>query len=1432
MKNLLLVGFFAFFGATSVNAQTVLELLEDINPGPGNGDPQEGVLFNGQLFFEAETTAGSGVDEPFRYDGTNVVQITNGSPSAGDSNPTTMFVFNGAVYSTMESNSGRELFRYNAGTNTFDRVIDLNGAAGGNPTPLIDANGDLIIYNGDLMMAATDTAVGDELFRLRGDNGQLELASDVVPGPGDSDPGVAALFNGQLFFEALNAAGDDEPYRYNGTSSLLIPKDNDSPTADSNLTDQFVFNGNLYAVMDSTVGRELFRYNPVTDRYNLVINLNGANNGTPNPLQDANGDLIIFNGDLMMTATDVGVGDELFRIRQDNGQFELLADVRPGADDSDPGVAALFDNQLFFEALVGPGQDEPHRFDGSNVVVITNGAPSAVDDSNLTQQFAFSGDLYATMESNVGRELFIYNAATNTYDLFDDLNGGADGNPIPLARGGNADLIIFDGDLLMRAADIGTGDELFRLRVAGTPADLAISDASVTEGNAGTVTLSFSVTRTNNSSAIGVDFATANGSALADSDFTAASGSLSFAAGGLLSQTVAVTVIADTLVELDESVLVNLSNASGPATITDSQGVGSIINDDSASISINDVTANETAGTVNFTLTLNNAVDGPVSVDADTSAGTALAGSDYTSTSGTLNFSGSVNETETFTVPLSVDGIVELTEQFTAVLSDLQAGGRSVSVSNDTGTATIISAEAAQLSINDVIASEGDAGTVTFSFDVLLDTALAFPATVEFASVDDTATAADGDYQASVGTLNFAGNAGETQTISVDVSGDPTVEIDESFLINLSAIQAGGLDVTFSDSQGQGTIQNDDSASLSINDVSEIEGDSGSTSYEFAVTLDQAVDSSVSVDFTSNDGTATSGDNDFTAASGTLNFVGGAGEIQTLEIDVAGDATVELDEVFTVVLSNLQALGRDVLVADPQGSGTIQNDDSASLSIDDVTQVEGDTGTTTFDFAVTLDAAVDAGFSVDIASADDTATIADNDYASLAETLDFIGTVGETQAVSVTVNGDTAVEPTETFLVNLSNLSTGGRDVSLADGQGLGSITNDDAARLSIDDVTVSEGNAGTVSATFTVSATNAPGESYTVDFATADDSASAASDFTADAGTLSFTGTTADETATITVAVQGDELTELDETFFVNLSNVQGGGGNIAVDDGQGVGTINNDDATTLSIADISADEGDSATTTISFDVTADSAVDSAYTVDYASADDSATVADNDYLSTSGTLNFAGGAGEVQAVSITINGDAIVEFDESLLIDLFGLQASGRAVSIIDAQAVGSIINDDAAELSIESTSVTEGGAGAVTQMVFDVTLSAAVNVGLTVDFTTADDSALAAEGDYVPNSGTLTFAGAAGEVQQIVVDVNGDDNLEPTEAFTVVLSDVTASGIAVGLANGGTAQGTIITDETLPVPVSSAWSNTLLLLLMLGIGLILLRAQDPGRG
>ena len=258
-----------------------------------------------------------------------------------------------------------------------------------------------------------------------------------------------------------------------------------------------------------------------------------------------------------------------------------------------------------------------------------------------------------------------------------------------------------------------------------------------------------------------------------------------------------------------------------------------------------------------------------------------------------------------------------------------------------------------------------------------------------------------------------------------------------------------------------GTILNDDSATLSIDDVSAVEGDGGSTIFTFTVTLDNEVDTGLSVDFATTDDTATTADTDYTGTSGTLNFLGTAGETQTLSVSVTGDTKVELDETFLVDLSNVSANGRSVFLGDGQGVGTILNDDSASLSIDDVSAVEGNAGTTIFAFTVTLDGAVDTGLSVDFATADDTATTGDSDYAATFGTLNFAGTAGETQTLSVSVNGDTKVELDETFLVDLSNISAGGRSVFLGDGQGIGTILNDDSASLSIDDVSAVEGDAG-----------------------------------------------------------------------------------------------------------------------------------------------------------------------------------------------------------------------------------------------------------------------------------------------------------------------------------------------------------------------------------
>jgi len=225
-----------------------------------------------------------------------------------------------------------------------------------------------------------------------------------------------------------------------------------------------------------------------------------------------------------------------------------------------------------------------------------------------------------------------------------------------------------------------------------------------------------------------------------------------------------------------------------------------------------------------------------------------------------------------------------------------------------------------------------------------------------------------------------------------------------------------------------------------------------------------------------------------------------------------------------------------------------------SISISDVTVTEGNTGTVSAAFTVSLSTATSAVVTVDYATADGSAT-AGSDYVAAAGTLTFApGTT--TQVVTVTVNGDTLVEGDETFVVNLSNAV----GATIADAQGVGTILNDDAPppvpSISISDVTVTEGNTGTVSAAFTVSLSTATSAVVTVDYATADGTATAGSDYVAAAGTLTFApGTT---TQVVTVTVNGDTLVEGDETFAVSLSNAVGA----TIADAQGVGTIRNDDS------------------------------------------------------------------------------------------------------------------------------------------------------------------------------------------------------------------------------------------------------------------------------
>ncbi|WP_026955534.1 MBG domain-containing protein [Algoriphagus vanfongensis] len=227
---------------------------------------------------------------------------------------------------------------------------------------------------------------------------------------------------------------------------------------------------------------------------------------------------------------------------------------------------------------------------------------------------------------------------------------------------------------------------------------------------------------------------------------------------------------------------------------------------------------------------------------------------------------------------------------------------------------------------------------------------------------------------------------------------------------------------------------------LSVNDPTVTEGNSGTTQLIFLVSLSQpAPAGGATVDYATSNGTATAG-SDYIAASGTLSFSVGESS-KTINISITGDEVVELDETFTLTLSN--PTGTNVSLGDFDGIGTIQNDDTAAVTISDVSGNEDD-GVITL--TATLDKAVQDGFTVDVSTSDGTATVADNDYtAVIGQTLTFVGTAGETQTFTVTPTLDLVIESDETVSVSQSNLAGTSLTVDISDGATV-TILNDDSA--------------------------------------------------------------------------------------------------------------------------------------------------------------------------------------------------------------------------------------------------------------------------------------------------------------------------------------------------------------------------------------------------
>lgn len=313
---------------------------------------------------------------------------------------------------------------------------------------------------------------------------------------------------------------------------------------------------------------------------------------------------------------------------------------------------------------------------------------------------------------------------------------------------------------------------------------------------------------------------------------------------------------------------------------------------------------------------------------------------------------------------------------------------------------------------------------------------------------------------------------------------------------------------------------------------------------------------------------------------------------------------------------------------------------------------------------------------------------------------------------------------------------------------------------LSLSGVAMREGNSATVNANFTVTLSGPYTEAVTVNYATQDGTASAGSDYSAVAGTLTFLP--GETRKIIPVGVHGDKWYEASETFTLNLSDATG----VAIVRGTATGAIYNDDAAPrLSIGKVSLAEGDAATTAFVFNVDLSTASGGHVTVHYGTQDGTAA-AGSDFTAVSGDLTFLPGQTR-QTITVEVNGDASYERQEKFSVKLSSPQ--GATIARRKDTGTGTILNDDARPtVSVGDARLVPTGTG--TSAEFIITLSAPSGVATSVKIATANGTAKSRY-DFKAVSQKLVFDAGQTSIS-VFVPILSDLSAATGKTFFLVLS------------------------------------------------------------
>jgi hypothetical protein len=670
-----------------------------------------------------------------------------------------------------------------------------------------------------------------------------------------------------------------------------------------------------------------------------------------------------------------------------------------------------------------------------------------------------------------------------------------------------------------------------------------------------------------------------------------------------------------------------------------------------------------------------------------------------------------------------------------------------------------------------------------------------------------TATGGGVNYSFTGGTLNFA--AGQTtKTFPVTIVDNGTANApNKTIVFRLSNAAPPGSQIktttatlTIIDNEGPGTLD------FSTSAYTVVEGAQLAT-----ITVNRlgASNLQLSVDYATQPSLTNPATPifDYTAITPAQTLTFNPGELsKTFQVAIADDTLAEGPENVRLALSNPQNLsGGAAPQIGPNGPAelTIDDDDVSTFHFSSpayFVQEDAPSGHATI--TVNRGGATNIPASVDYSTSDGTATVAGSDYSAASGTLNFAADE-TTKTFDVTVANDVASEANETVQLTLTSGGTP-VDTSL-----LSIVDNDNpkaSVQLSSPLYNVNEAD-GTASITVTLS--HAVDADVTVNYATADGTAVAGSDYTNTNSTLTFNGNvtnggpgTGETSKTIQIPITQDPDAEDPETLSLTLSNALPGVSSILGAPTTATITIADDDPAGL--IDFKALHYDVNETDGHATVTVErlGGVGGAVSVDYETSDGSAT-AGSDYAATTGTLNWAAGDSADKTFTVPVSWDGRAEGTESISL---ALSNAGGGSDLGPITAAVLRIGDDGASgpLALNANTYRVGENGGLVTIALTRS-GGSLGGPVTVHYETSDGTASAGS-DYTPASGTLTF-GPGESGKSFTVPVTSDSAPEGDETFQVALSNA-AGGASIGSPAGGTV--TITDDDAANPPAPPATPDT----------------------